>query len=42
MACWLVQVARMFSVLSTTQKEWMATGWDEAYISKFKSAWGGL
>ena len=42
LACWLVQVARMFSVLSTTQKEWMATGWDEDYISKFKSAWGGL
>jgi hypothetical protein len=35
-------VAQMFSVLSTTQKEWMATGWDEEYINKFKSAWGGL
>eukprot|EP01048_Picozoa_sp_COSAG05_P011097 COSAG05_NODE_1022_length_6130_cov_48.450174_7_plen_76_part_00 len=29
-------------VLSKTQKEWMATGWDEGFINKFKSAWGGL
>jgi hypothetical protein len=35
-------VARMFSVLSKTQKEWMKTGYNNDFLQQFKSAWGGL